>query len=167
MQKNYSNEEWEIISSLPLLTGFLMSSAAYSGTEGTEAELTTAVQSVLDGKKKYFDNKLILSMIPEGENDDEILATLKQQQTELIKNIDPKGKDSIDNVQNRSLEKYLLAIHYLSKKETSIITIREFRYWILNIAEQVAVAAIENGERFSEKERILFYKIEKMLDLNK
>lgn len=167
MQKNYTNEEWEIISSLPQLTGLLMSCAVYSGEEGTKDELEVSIRSILDGKKKYYDNQLIASLIPEGKNDDEILASLKQQQAELIENTCIKDDKSVEKFQNNSLKKYLLAINYLSRRETSIITIREFRYWILSIAEQVAVAAIENGELFSEKERILFSKIENVLDLNK
>lgn len=167
MQKKYLPEEWEVISSLPLLTGFLMSCAVYSGIEGTKNELDATVKSILDGKKKYYDNWLVSSLIPEGNNDEEISAKIKKQLTKLIEDSPIKNKGCISQFQDHSLEKYFLTIHYLSKRETSIITIKEFRNWILDIAEQVAVAAIENGERFSEKERVLFKKIEKMLDLNK
>lgn len=166
MQK-YTNEEWEIISSLPQLTGLLMSCSVYSDEKGAKKELEATAQSILDGRKNFSDNKLISSLIPQGNDDDDILSKITQQQEELIKNSSIKSEKCVNRLQKRSLKKYLLAIHYLSKKETSIIEVREFRYWILYIAEQVAVAAIENGERFSKKERILFGKIEKMLDLNR
>lgn len=172
IKNNYSEEEWTTLSSLPQLTGLLMSSVTYSGVKGTEDELEASTNSIFDGLKKFPDNTLINSIIPKGKDDKQILIKIKEQQEKFVQTFTLDKKDSIETFQKSLLDKYHLAIYYLSSKET-LKTIKEFRMWILYIAEQVAIAAIEkadvkNGaEVFSEKEREIFSRIERRMDLNK
>lgn len=171
-KNNYSEEEWTTLSSLPQLTGLLMSSVTYSGVKGTESELNASINSIFDGFKKFPDNTLINSTVPRGKDEKQTLLKIKEQQEEFIQFFSLDRGDSLESFQKNTLDKYHLAIYYLSSKET-LKTIKEFRLWILYIAEQVAIAAIEKadikngGEVFSEKEREIFSRIERRMDLNK
>lgn len=165
---NYSEQEWRLISSIPQLTGLLMSTAAYSGIEGTKDELEASLTSIATGRFKYPDNKLITSIVPKGESLEEIIKETKLQQQKLIAKIYIENKEALEEFQKSTLNSYQTVMHYISKIETGIV-VNEFKSWLLNIAEDVAVAAIEGTvfgqetDPFSQEEREIFAKIEKKL----
>lgn len=169
--KKYSEKEQNLIYALPQLTGLLMSSAAYSGIEGTKSELKVSVNTIFDGKIKFPDNELIHSIIPTGNTKEDVIAKIEQEQKEFIDKFRISNKETLISFRDKTLDKYRIAIHYMSKKET-LLVIREFKSWLLNIAENVAVAAIEDavfgvgGEDFSKRESEIFCKIKLNLDLN-
>lgn len=167
-KSKYSEKEWNLISSIPQLTGLLMSTADYSGIEDSRNELQASVKSIAQGRQKYPGNDLIASIVPKGQNTEDIIKEVEQQQKELITKIYIDNDKALKEFQKSTLSLYQAVIHYISKAEKGIV-VNEFKSWLLNIAEDVAVSAIDGtafrqeSEPFSEEELEIFKKIEKNL----
>ncbi len=167
----YPDIEWDLISSLPHLTCLLISCADYSGIEGTKEELKSGAKSIASGRLKYPDNQLITNIVPDGVSKEEVLEKVTAEQKKLIDNTHIYNENSLLEFQKASLKKYSSVMYYISKIETGLI-VNQFKKWILNIAEETAVAAIENSvfaqkrEAFSEKEVNMFEQIKRLIDKN-
>lgn len=166
--EKYPKEEWKLISELPQLTGLLMSSAVYSGVEGTRDELKASLNSLYNGLLKYPENNLIINIISNEGSKEKTIKKLRKEQKNFIAKLAINDKVALHYFHESTLEKYKKVGYFLSKRETPVI-INEYKRWVFNIAEEVAVAAIEGaffgkgGELFSKKERDMFEKIKKNL----
>lgn len=168
LNPNYSQQEWNLIASIPQLTGLLMSTADYSGIEGTKEELAASVKGIAEGKFKYPENPLVQAIVPDGNSLEDIMLKAKQQQEEIISKVYIDNEQALNQFQKSTLSSYKNIIHYISHQEKAIV-VNQFKSWLLYIAEQVAISAIEGtvfaqkADPFSQKERDIFRKIEKAL----
>lgn len=166
---NYPDVEWDLISLLPHVTCLLISCADYSGIEGTKKELKSGAKSIANGRLKYPDNPLINAIIPDGDSKKEVLEKITAEQKILIDKTHIYNENSLLEFQKANLKKYGSVMYYISKTEIGLV-VNQFKEWILNIAEETAVAAIENSvfaqkrEAFSEKEVKMFEQIKKLIN---
>lgn len=158
---NYTENEWNIVSTLPHLVGLSMSGIAASGFVGTTKEMIANSKAWKNAKEKYPDNHLIQAMMPSMESFGESVSEAKlnnQKIIDKIKSSDIKDAEEMADMVMLDADK---AMDILEQKE-SRETVEEFKLWLLEIAEDVAKAGTEGdffgfgGTEFSDKEKKLF-----------
>lgn len=159
--ENYTEQEWETVSSLPHLVGIAMSGIAASGIVGTTKEAMANSKAWKNARDKYPDNALIQAMMPSMESLDKAMDDAKEMRQDLmdkVKSNNIKDGEGLAEIVMRDAEK---AMDILEAKEDAK-TVEEFKSWLTEIAHDVAHAGTEGdffgfgGTQYSEKEKQLF-----------
>jgi len=165
MQKleNYTESEWEIISSMPQLVGVAMAGAGSSGLVGSTKEMFASARGMMSARKEYEGNAVIQSILPNGTDPKAAMADAKIQRDIVMGRLKSNGIKSSEDLQSFILKDCGDAIQILEQKESAEV-VDGYKRMVLELAEKVANAAKEGdflgfgGERFSEKEQELFAK---------
>ncbi|MDG4945827.1 hypothetical protein NMK71_05325 [Weeksellaceae bacterium KMM 9713] len=159
--ENYSEEEWNIVSTLPHLVGMSMSGIAASGIVGTTKEMIANSKAWKNAKEKYADNHLIQAMMPSLESFGESMSEAKLSSNKIMDKIKSSEVKDAEEMADMVMHDADRAMDILEEKE-SRETVEEFKLWLLEIAEDVAKAGVEGdffgfgGTEYSEKEKQLF-----------
>lgn len=158
---NYTEQEWETVSSLPHLVGLSMSGIAASGFVGTMKEMMANSKAWKAAKEKYPDNHLIQAMMPSMDSLDAAMEDAKETREDImekLKSSDIKDGEGLAEIVMQDADK---AMDILEAKESEQ-TVGEFKNWLLEIAQDVAKAGTEGdffgfgGTKYSDKEKQLF-----------
>ena len=166
--ENYSEDEWATILTIPQMVGMAMTGAGYSGIIGSTKEMFASASSMINAKKEYGSNTLIQSLIPDTTDPKKALEDAKTQRNLIMEQLKAKNVKSSEELSEIILGDCKKAIAVLEQKESPEV-VADYKKWILDIAEKVANAAKEGsflgfgGERFSEKEQVLFDKLKTAL----
>lgn len=166
--ENYSEDQWSIVSATPQLVGVAMAGAGSSGLIGSTKEMFANARSMMDAKKEYGSNTLIQAIVPDTTDPKKAMEDAKNQRSIVMDRLKSKNVKSSEQLSEIILADCKEAIAVLEEKESSEV-VADYKKWILQIAEKVGNAAKEGdflgfgGERFSEKEQVLFEKLKNTL----
>ena len=146
---------------LPYLISMGMEGVCKSGLAGNASKRHAMMESFVEGRRSYPGNQVIRSIIKEVDNDHEHLLEIAHQHDEILDCLDDQGVEDYDRLKEHMFRELSEVIAALVSHEPPQ-TVREYKDWLLLIAEKVALASKEGdffgigGERFSKKERELF-----------
>ena len=166
--ENYTESEWEVVSSTPQLVGVAMAGAGSSGLFGSTKEMFASARSLMAARKDHTDNPLVQAILPDTSDPKKAMADAKVQRDLVMERMKANNIKSAEDLQNLILGDCEKAVSFLNEKE-SPETVQGYKEMVLKIAETVANAAKEGdflgfgGERFSEKEKQLFSKLKMSL----
>jgi hypothetical protein len=166
----YSDDDLNLLSSVPQLIGSAIASASGSGLFGTGKELFANANAVMDGLKSYPDNTLIRQILPDpGQDRAAAVERMKKTRDWAMARLKAKGIDSAEKLRAQTLEDTRAAAAILATKANAREA-EEYRQWALSVAEKVANAATEGGflgfggERVTAAERALIDDVRKALE---
>lgn len=141
----YTEDDLNLLSTVPQLIGSAVASASGSGLFGTGKELFANANAILDGLKSYPGNALIKQLLPDPKVD-RAAAVEKMKKTRdwAMARLKAKGIDTAEKLKAQTLEDTRAAAAILAAKSTASEA-EEYRQWALSIAEKVANAASEGG----------------------
>lgn len=166
--ENYTESEWEIISSTPQLVGVAMAGAGSSGLVGSTKEMFASARSMMAARTEYVGNALIQSIMPDTSDPKKAMSDAKAQREIVMGRLKSSGIKSSEDLQSFILQDCEKAIGILEQKESQE-TVKGYKQMVLEMAEKVANAAKEGdflgfgGKRFSEKEQKLFAQLKNKL----
>jgi len=166
--ENYTESEWEIVSSTPQLVGVAMAGAGSSGLVGSTKEMFASARGMMNAKKEYAGNALIQSIMPDTTDPKRAMSDAKAQRDIVMGRLKSNNIKSSEELLGFILEDCEKAIAILEEKESPEI-VNGYKKMVLELAEKVANAAKEGdflgfgGERFSEKEQKLFAQLKNKL----
>ncbi|QIG50374.1 hypothetical protein G5V57_23175 [Nordella sp. HKS 07] len=157
----YTEDDLNLLASVPQLIGSAIAASAGSGLFGTGKELFANANAVLDGLKSYPGNPLIKQLLPDPAGD-RAAAVEKMKRTRdwTTARLRAKGVDNGEKLRALVIEDARAAAAVLASK-ASPSEAAEYKQWALSIAEKVASAATEGGflgfggERVSAAEKAL------------
>lgn len=158
--EQYSDEEWNKIAVLPQLVGAIIAGAESSGIVGSTKEMMATAKSFLGAKEKYPSNALIQAVLPKTEQVDVITDIVKDDEISFQNKIKDYEIKTQEELIVKVLEDCKSTMIVLKEKESET-TITEYKTWLLEIAQNVAIAGTEGdflgfgGVQFSEKEKVV------------
>lgn len=156
--ERFSEEEWEMLSSFPLLIGSAAAGAGRSGLFGTFKEAMASIKGIMEGISLYPSNTLITAMVPEKEDLDDSKEAIKEQHEYLAEKMKEKGVKKSEEIVTMAMEELQLVLPIL-EQHVSAQESMEYKQWLLHIAQKVAESAKEGdflgigGVRVSEEEQ--------------
>jgi len=166
--ENYSEEEWQLISSLPQLVGLSMSGVGSSGLIGTTKEMFANVRNFQRAKKEFEGNSLIQSILPDTSNPSQAMDKAKQQREALMNRMKENNIKSPAELSEVVLKDAQNVVEIMAAKESPEV-VSQYKNWLLGLAEEVANSAKEGdflgfgGQQFSDKEKVLFDRLKQSL----
>lgn len=161
----YTDDELNLLASVPQLIGAAMASASGSGLFGTGKELFANAEAVLEGLKSYPGNSLIKQLVPDPATDRQAaIEKMKKTRDWVSARLKAAGVDSSAKMTEQVLADTRAAAALLDR-EASPAEAQEYRAWTMSIAEKVANAATEGGflgfggERLSAPEKAMLDQI--------
>lgn len=165
----YTEDDLNLLASVPQLIGSAIAAAAGSGLFGTGKELFANVNAVLDGLKSYPGNALIRQLLPDAAGDrGAAVEKMKKTRDWTMARLKAKGVDNAEKLRTLVLDDTRAAAALLASK-ASPGEAAEYKQWALSVAEKVATAATEGGflgfggERVSAAEKALIADIREAL----
>lgn len=162
---SYTEDELNLLASVPQLIGSAVAAAAGSGLIGTGKEAFANATAVLDGIKSYPGNALIASLLPDPAGDRKAaMEKMAGSRDWAMARLKANGVDSAVKLTAQMLADTRQAAQILDGKATAAEA-REYREWAMSVAERVANAATEGGflgfggERLSAAEKALIGEI--------
>ncbi len=160
MQKpeQFSDADWEVVNSLPLLIGSAAASAGRSGLFGTLKEAMASVSGLMEGLEQFPNNSLVKALVPSKEDAKAGKELLKSQQETAMAKIKSQGIKKSDELLGMVMGETEKVMGILGSSASDQET-KEFKEWIYSIATKVAEASKEGGflgfggERVSEGEK--------------
>lgn len=157
-----TEDERQLLASLPQTIGAAMAFAGKSGFFGTGKELFASGKSVLEGGRQYADNALIKSLVPDVQAADRgaEMARMTATRDWARARMKEKAIDSPEKLRALAIDD-ARAVSALLAARVSPEVAGEYRAWTMQVAENVANASSEGGflgfggERLSEGERKL------------
>jgi len=165
---NYTKEEWELVSALPQMVGAAMAGAGSSGLVGSTKEMMASVRNMTGAKEKYGSNEFVASLLPNLEDRQKAMEDAKANRERIMARIKEREVKSREGLADMILDDSRKAMWIVKQKETEE-NASEYKRWILESAMNIANAAKEGdflgfgGEKFSEKEKALYSKLEEAL----
>lgn len=165
----FTEDELNLLASVPQLIGTAMAAASGSGLFGTGKEAFANASAVLEGLKSYPDNALIRELLPDPAADRKA-AVEKMSRTRdwASARLKANGVNSAETLTQQMLADARAAAALLDAK-ASPAEAEDYRAWTMAIAEKVANAATEGGflgfggERLSAPEKALLAQIREAL----
>ena len=162
MALELTDDERQLLASLPQTIGAAMAFAGKSGFFGTGKELFASGKTVLEGGRQYAGNALIQSLIPDVQAADRgaEMARMTATRDWARARMKEKGIDSPAKLRELAVTDARAASALLAARVSPEVA-DEYRAWTMQVAENVANAASEGGflgfggERLSEGERQL------------
>ena len=167
-EEKYSTDAWIRIRRLPYLVAMAMEGAGRSGIAGSASERLAMAHGLTDGLNTFPDNSLIRAIVPEGSSENHQLADTSAKHDEIMDCLNNMGIRDHSGLLNHIFKLIPIVLSDLEAHETAQ-TIKEYRTWILSLAERIANAGKEGGvwgfggQWFSEKERDFFKELFKAL----
>lgn len=157
-----TEDERQLLASLPQTIGAAMAFAGKSGFFGTGKELFASGKAVLEGGRQYADNELIKSLVPDVQAADRAgeMARMTATRDWARARMKAKGIDSPEKLRELAVEDARAASALLATKVSPEVA-NDYRAWAMQVAESVANAASEGGflgfggEQLSDGERKL------------
>ena len=154
-----TEDERQLLASLPQTIGAAMAFAGKSGFFGTGKELFASGKAMIEGGRQYADNELIRSLVPDVKAADREAEVARMTVTRdwARARMKAKGIDSPEKLRELAVEDARAASALLGAKVEAGVA-GEYRAWTMQVAESVAQAASEGGflgfggERLSEGE---------------
>lgn len=168
IKEKFSEDEWFLLSSTPMLIGAAMSAAEGSGVIGTVKELSASMRSAVSGLEAYPDSELIQALLEKSANWDEAKAKAQDYRSKIqaqMKEAQIKSKEDIQKKVMIDLEKSVALVDEKCNDSDA----KNYKEWSLKIANNVAMAAKEGGfmgfggTQFSAGEQALLSQIENKL----
>ncbi len=148
-QFDFSNDDWNHLASTPVLVGFAVAKAEDSGFFGSLREAKTLTDSISDGLVDNAANELIR----------QASAT--------------ETKDQVDNYKSMSSEALAETAVLACERLDAILAANAeadeaqgYKQWVLRVANAVAEAAKEHGDRVSAGEAALIKRIHQALAID-
>ena len=169
LQKDaYQDSLWLKIQRLPYLIAIGMEGASKSGVAGSAGERHAMVDSFVDGRRSYPGNPIIRSIIPSASDEYEHRLELARRHDEILDCLGEKDFKKYEDIKQYIFKILAQVIEALQTGETTQ-TVREYKDWLLLIAENVAHAGKEGdfmgigGKRYSEQENEFFQELKDRL----
>lgn len=166
--EKYTEEEWRIISYLPLGIGYLMGGAGNEGLFGSGSEKLIVSTLILAAWKEYPENNLIKNIITNPEDFKNFLENSKSHLDIFLALVKKENIITTEDLLKLILTDCEKALDIIKTKETQKDT-DEYKSWLLDISLKVANESKEGsflgfgGERFSQEEKRLYKKLELIL----
>ncbi|MDO5654430.1 MAG: hypothetical protein Q4G39_10070 [Brachymonas sp.] len=158
MALNLTNDQQQLLASLPHMVGSAVVFAGNSGLFGTGKEVFTNGKALIEGAQQYPNNELIQSIVPNPQGDrSEEMAEMKATREWMKTRSKDKGVDSPEKLSAQAIADVKEANALLNTLDAT--QAKEYRDWVMQAAEKVAMAATEGGflgfggERLSEGEK--------------
>jgi len=170
VQERFSEEELFLLASTPNLVGTMMVFAEGSGL-GTIKEMYANSKSFINGAKKFPNNEIITTILPDITDMDDVkekTKSLKEKSIEAFKEQNIKSQEEMKSYALSQLENVVSLLGEKATQEES----SEYKEWILSILENIANAAKEGGflgfggERISEGEKETFAEVANILGVD-
>ena len=170
MPINLSEDELQLLSSLPQTIGSAVAFAGSSGLFGTGKELFASAQGLMAGAKDFPDNALIRAIVPDPTAADRGAEMDRAKKTRdwMVARMKAKGVDKPEKFTAIAIEDSAAAAALLDAK-ASPEEAAQYRQWVTKVAETVANAATEGGflgfggERLSAGEKTVIAQIQAAL----
>ncbi len=173
MPIDFSEEELRLLTTVPHAVGSAMAFADRSGLIGTGKEMMASARAMLEGVKRYPDNEVIRAVVPRmnagGDPKVEIDRAM-QVRDWAVARMKSKGIDNPEKFRAQALTDVKDAAALLDAKATPEQA-RQYREWVMGVADGVAQAATEGGflgfggQRLSEGEQKLLTDLKTTLGL--
>jgi hypothetical protein len=170
LQERFTEDELFHLTNAPYLVGSAMVFAEGSGL-GTIKELYANAKAFLNGAKKFSDNSVITSILPQMEDAKAVREETKKFQSKAKEDFRARGIKSKEDMKAYADEELQTALATLAAKANDTEA-SQYKEWILSIAENVANAAKEGGflgfggERISEGEKEFYSKVASSMGLD-
>jgi hypothetical protein len=158
---SFTDDELNLLASVPQMIGTAMAAASGSGLIGTGKEAFANAGAVLEGLKSYPGNALIKSLIPDPTVDRQAaIEKMTKTRDWVAARFKANGVNNAATLTQQVLADTRAAASLLNSK-ASPKEAQEYRDWTMAIAEKVANAATEGGflgfggERLSAPEKAL------------
>lgn len=155
---NYTDEELELLTTTPSMIGSAIAFSESSGVVGTVTEAMSNAKAVLAGVPDYPQNALIGTVAPNIEDRKDAMEKAKAMRANMMARMKQKGITSRDGLYQQVVEDCRAVAQILDAKADANEA-REYRQWVMQIAEKVAMSAKEGGfmgfggERLSDGEK--------------
>lgn len=173
MAVDLTEDELQLLSSLPQAIGSAVAFCGRSGLFGTGKEMFVNAQAMMAGAEEFPDNELIRTVVPDAHAADRSaeLAQAKKTRDWVGARLKAKGITSPEMLTALTLDDCREAAKLLAAKFDAK-AVGEYKQWAISVAEKVAMASTEGGflgfggERLSEPERKLIADLKSALDLS-
>lgn len=166
--ENYTDQEWELVTSLPSLVGSAMAGVGKSGIVGTSKEMFSSVQTMMRARKNFSQNSFVGKVMPSTTDPKLAMQEAKQTRNAVIARVKNADIQQRNDLSKMVLEDFSKAIQIVKEKQTAEEA-QTYKNWVISIAEDVANAAKEGdflgfgGERISENEQNLLNEMRSQL----
>lgn len=167
-KETYPGSIWIKIKRLPYLIALVMEGAGRSGLAGSASERNAVVGSFEEGRRSYPKNDLIRAVVPDVSDENERMLHIARQHDEILDCLRYQDVEHHEGLKTHVLNVLVLVLGVIQAHE-SAQTVREFKDWLLLIAENIAHAGKEGdflgigGQRFSEEEQEFYNELRKHL----
>jgi hypothetical protein len=141
---NFTQDEWKLLSDVPLLVAAAVAAASPSGMVGTVKEGSSFVTSMLSAAKQYPQNTLIQDVIPRSFDANQMRSWIQTAKGVM------QGAQA-ERLKNEGLDASRRIAQMLDQRSSPQEAV-EFKRWLLSIGEGVAKAASEGGAQVSCQE---------------
>ncbi len=144
---NFTDEERRLLATLPHTIGSAVAFADSSGLIGTGKEMFASANAMLDGLKKFPNNELIKSVVPqvlEGEDRQVQMQRVMDMRDWSVKRLKSKEINSYDKFRAQVLSD-AREVNAMLIAKAPAAQAEEYRSWLMSVAETVANAATEGG----------------------
>ncbi len=166
MALNLTEDELQLLATLPQSIGSAVAFAGRSGLFGTGKEMFASGQALMAGVKDYPDNALIQAIVPDPTAADKSAELEQARKTRdwAMARMKAKGITSAERLTAQTLQDAREVAQLLDGK-VDPAQAAQYRQWALSVAEKVAMASTEGGflgfggTRLSEAEQTLIEQI--------
>lgn len=165
--ERFEEEEIFLLQNTPYLVGAAMIFAEGSGL-GTIKEFYSNAKTYIEGAKSFPENKIIEGILPNMTDWSQMREQTKAFQEKSMEIFKSKGISSSQEMRQFALEEAQKANTLLTQKANEQET-KEYKHWVMSIAQNVANAAKEGGflgfggERLSENEKEFYTNLAKIM----
>ena len=168
-KETFSNDEKQLLTTLPNLIGTAVAFSESSGILGTMKEMFASGKTVIGGVKTYPNNSIISGVLPSLEDRNEAWQKSKELRVALQDKLKTQNITSKEQF-NTMLLSDCKKVNELLKQKSSHEEASEYKKWALNVAEVVAKSSKEGGflgfggTRISDGEKHLIGEISNHLE---
>ncbi len=155
---DFTDAEIELLTTTPSMIGSAIAFSESSGVVGTVTEAMSNARAVLSGVQSYPQNGLIGTVAPNIEDRKDAMEKAKAVRTNMMARMKEKGIKTREGLYSQVVEDCREVARILDAKADSKEA-AEYRDWVMQIAEKVAMSAKEGGflgfggERLSDGEK--------------
>ncbi len=163
LNERFTDEEMLLLNSTPTLIGSAMVFAEGSGL-GTLKEMMANAKSYIGGAQAYPNNTIIKGIVPNLVDHKEGLEQAKAFRDKAIARFKEKDINSQESLRHLLIEDCTAVVQLLDNKATELEA-KQYKEWVLSIAENIAKSAKEGGflgfggEIISKNEKEIFAQI--------
>lgn len=168
MALNLTTDQQQLLASLPHMVGSAIAFSGSSGLFGTGKEILTNGKALIEGAQQYPANALIQSIVPQPDgNRSEEVAEMRATREWMKARSKEKNIDTPEKLSEQAISDAREANAVLATLDPVVAS--EYRQWVLQAAEKVAMAATEGGflgfggERLSEGEKRILSELKNAL----